>query len=339
VFDVTLLKTRKKFLKMSLHNCRICNSYEFEKQILVKEMMFNTNKVYHYYKCSHCGVLQIEKPEEDSEYLYPSNYYSFSSRANSIKNKVKQLFNKWSVAKELTEESIMPRILPLRESKDAASLKGYVKKDQAILDVGCGTGELIMALYDIGYQDIKGIDPYIKETFSYKNALIEKKSLVELENEKFDLIMLHHSFEHMDNPLEIMTKIKNLLTPTGLCIIRIPVSDSYSFEYYKENWVQLDAPRHVFLHTNKSILHLASTVDLRIEKIVDDSGIFQFVGSEQYKQNISLSAPNSYYRAMHKKLFGKEIFSKKQIADFKLQATNLNKIGNGDQRIYYIRHN
>jgi len=36
--------------------------------------------------------------------------------------------------------------------------------------------------------------------------------------------------------------------PGGWCVIRIPTVSSFAWEHYREQWVQLDAPRHFFLH-------------------------------------------------------------------------------------------
>lgn len=59
---------------MILNNCRICESSKFAEVLEVKEMMFGTRKIYKYYKCSECGVLQIEEPVSDPELLYPQSY-------------------------------------------------------------------------------------------------------------------------------------------------------------------------------------------------------------------------------------------------------------------------
>lgn len=48
-------------------------------------MMFGSGNEYKYYKCSDCGVLQIEKPVED-----PKLYYSFISSIKSLKSSLKK---------------------------------------------------------------------------------------------------------------------------------------------------------------------------------------------------------------------------------------------------------
>ncbi len=323
---------------MTLSSCRVCNGSTLGEILKGKEMMFGTGKVYKYYKCSDCGVLQIETPVHDPDLLYPQHYRSFSAGETGLKNRIKKILVRNTVARELGLPGMLPTFLKFGERKDARSLKGYLHKDMSVLDVGCGTGELIGALFSLGYQNIEGVDPYISNDLIHNGWKVKKAYINDLpDDRKFDLIMLHHSFEHMPNPKEILQKIKTILSEDGICIIRIPVGDSYACEVYKNEWVQLDAPRHVFLHTNKSMDFLSKQVGLKLEKIIDDSGFFQFVGSEQYKRGIALNSINSYYQPFYKKIFRKNIFSKDEINTYTLKSEELNNAGKGDQRIFVLK--
>ncbi len=323
--------------------CRICTNEISENTLQIKEMMFGTGRFYSYSKCSLCGCVQIEQPEKNMENMYPSSYYSFNTyNISSITKKIKRFVVRCSVANALGYNSIN-NFLFSQKNRDggAHALKDKISKTSKILDVGCGDGSLIDALNWCGHRNLTGIDPFMNDSISVGNYQLIKKNIEELDgNEIFDIIMLHHSFEHVDNPFEVIKNIKRLLKKDGLCIIRIPVSDSYAFDLYKENWVQLDAPRHVFLHTNKSMEILTSKYNLTIESIVNDSMEFQFIGSEQYKKGIGLNDARSYYLPPYKKLFfnKKHLFSKSNIQQFKQHANVLNKEGKGDQRIYYIRN-
>src|SRR5690606_8452268 len=137
------------------------------------------------------------------------------------------------------------------------------------------------SLKETGCKNLTGIDPYLKADIITPNVKIYKKHIEELTG-KWDFIMLNHSFEHMENPMVILSKIHDILNEGGICMIRIPVSSSDAWEQYKENWVQLDAPRHIFLHSRKSMELLSKNVGLEIFNVFYDSGAFQFWGSEQY---------------------------------------------------------
>lgn len=314
--------------------CRICNSTSVDEILEVKEMMFGSGKLYKYEKCSNCGTLQIDTPIHDPELLYPKHYYSFNFSQNNIKVKLNKLLSNNTVAAELGLGNIVRSLLKRGESKEARSLKGFIKKDSSILDVGCGSGKLLGALYALGFKKIEGIDPFIAQDIVHPGWKVRKAFITDLDEKvKYDLIMLHHSFEHMENPKEVLQKIKTLLSPKGKCIIRIPVCDSQAYVTYKENWYQIDAPRHVFLHTTKSIQMLCHQTDLQLIETKDDSGMYQFICSEQYKRGISLNAPNSYFKLP---FYKQSIFTKDEIACFKSKSEELNKAGRGDQRIFVI---
>ena len=207
-----------------------------------------------------------------------------------------------------------------------------ITSDSRILDVGCGSGIFLYMLRNAGFTNTMGTDPYIHETTAYKNGLtIYKQAIHEMRGE-WDLIMFHHAYEHVPDPLETLVSTARLLTPGGVCLIRIPVSSSYAWEHYRTNWVQLDAPRHYFLHTVASMSLLASQAGLTLDQVIYDSTEFQFWGSEQYQRDIPLNAPQSYkHDPQH------SIFTPEKIAEYHRHAEELNQRGRGDKAVFCLR--
>ena len=194
----------------------------------------------------------------------------------------------------------------------------------SILDVGCGKGILAHKMKESGFENIMGIDPFIDETIKYKNGLqIPKKDFYDI-NKTYDFIMFNHSFEHMEKPLEVIKHSNKILKQNKFLLLRIPVADSYAFKHYRENWCSLDAPRHLFLHTKKSIEILAEEAGFEINQINYDSRSWQLWGSEQYAKDISLLDEKSYYVNPNK-----SIFTKKKLMSLRLRVKELNK--NGDR--------
>src|SRR5690606_13797018 len=159
-----------------------------------------------------------------------------------------------------------------------------------------------------------------------------RRGIEEMEGEaEFDLVMLHHSFEHMPDPAETLRHVHRLLKPGRAALVRIPVADSWAWRHYGADWVQLDAPRHLFLHTRRSIALLAARAGLEVERVVHDSTAFQFWGSEQYREGIPLRHARSYARNP-----SGSAFTAAEIREFEQRAAELNARGEGDQAAFYL---
>ena len=113
----------------------------------------------------------------------------------------------------------------------------------------------------------------------------------------------------------------------------MPVSTGYAVKKYKENWVQLDAPRHTFLHSHKSIDILCKKSGLKIIDDYNDSESFQFWGSEAYKDGkhlIDIEKGKMLVKETDTYLY-KRIY-------YKLKSYYLNKKRLGDQSVFYLMH-
>jgi SAM-dependent methyltransferase len=184
----------------------------------------------------------------------------------------------------------------------------------------------------LGFVNLLGIDPFReRDLYMRGGPTILKRSLPEV-NGEFDVVVLNHSFEHMANPLSVFVDLKRLLAPDGSIVIRTPVASSLAWRKYGVNWVQLDAPRHLVVHTLKSIQVLADACNLKVESVTFDSTAFQFWGSEQYEHGISLNDPRSYKRSARQAIFRSEA-----IDAFAIEAGELNKRGDGDQACFRLR--
>lgn len=297
--------------------------------------MFGMRDAFTYLECSHCRCVQLADAPTDLDKYYPSNYYSISvSPELLVNNPIKRRLGGLRTLYGTTNRGVIGRMLYNRKPDSHARylLKAGVTKDSRILDVGCGAGITLYMLRNAGFSHVTGMDPFIKDTITYKNGLtIHKQGIHEMHG-TWDVIMFHHSFEHVPDPLETLVAVSRLLAPEGTCLVRIPTSSSYAWEHYRTNWVQLDAPRHYFLHSVASMEYLASQAGLIVDEVIYDSTAFQFWGSEQYARDIPLESPQSYKNNPLQSFFTPE-----QIATFNQRATELNQHKLGDQAAFYLK--
>ena len=306
------------------YTCKICG-YKDNNPFYAKELMLGLNKDFQYFECQACRCIQIVSIPDNIGDYYPSNYLSFGSvnlENNTIgikrvlKSKLANYYlnNKRNIIGHFLS-FVFKNPFPFLENTN-------ITTDSKILDIGCGTGKLLIKMQNNGFNNLEGIDLFIESDYNYKNIKIKKQSLFQL-TEKYDLIMLNHSFEHMEDPESVLKKLKDNLTENGLITIRIPVANSYAWRKYGVNWVQLDAPRHYYLHTTQSMSILCNRNDLTINSITFESSAFQFTESEKYLRGLSFNSTN-------------EIFRKNELKEFQKKAIELNKINDGDSACFYI---
>lgn len=314
--------------------CQICQNVSGNKSYIFREMMFGSGEEFEYFECAECGCLQIKKIPDNLLIYYPDDYFSFQ-KPSSLKDNFLKAFFKGQRAKSCLLEKNFLRTL-LSQAYRPPDYYEWFKKveiqfESHILDVGCGAGHLLLRMKKDGFLNLTGIDAFIKDSIFYENGVnILKKDISEIRQE-FDFIMLHHSYEHMPHPISTIKELYRLLKPKRYVLIRIPVASSFAWKKYGDNWVQLDVPRHLFLHTIRSIKIMADRVGFKVADIVFDSTAFQFWGSEQYFRDIPLRDARSYEVNSRK-----SIFSKKQIKSFEQKAIELNKNHDGDQACFYL---
>jgi 2-polyprenyl-3-methyl-5-hydroxy-6-metoxy-1,4-benzoquinol methylase len=308
-----------------MNKCIVCDELANYKEYVVREMMFGTKDQFTYLECSNCGCLQIKQVPSDLSKYYPKNYYSFkTTKLKSFKSYFISLRDKHSIGFNNLIGKILAKYFPAPFYLKVFKVIN-AKRDWKILDIGSGAGEKLLALKRIGFKNLLGIDPNIPKDIKYSDGLRVLKMSISEVDDKFDLILFNHSLEHMEEPVSILKEVAKKITDQSLVVIRIPVAGSYAWQKYGTDWDGLDAPRHIFIPTKKSLKFLAEKSGFEIVKQFCDSTSMQFWASEQYKRGISLIDPKSYM--MNPK---KSIFNKKQIRKFREEAEKLNLEENGD---------
>lgn len=281
--------------------CEICGADQLT-DLYPMEMMHGKEGPFHYVRCLACE--SVYQPNRLSDYgrYYPNSYYSFQyQEPRTLSARLRQIKRRWRNRYYYFSEGLIGRLLARARPCPTNHLSRHVRlrHDMAILEIGCGTGELLHEIADLGIRRVVGIDPFVPNDIAYKNGARVLKAAISdlpqrLGEEKFDLIMFNHALEHSPTPLEDLTRVADFLRADGEILIRVPIPDSEIARQYGIHWWSLDAPRHIYLFSAKGMALIAKKCGLRVKRIHYEGTIDDYLASEQHKAGISLLDKNSY---------------------------------------------
>ena len=112
----------------------------------------------------------------------------------------------------------------------------YFSPNSRFVEIGCGKGYFLELIQNLGW-NIEGFDP----SYEGKNPRIKKQKFGEKERRvaRWDVVILRHVLEHLENPLQFLKKLQEL-NPGALIYIEVPcldwiVKNNAFFDFYYEH--------------------------------------------------------------------------------------------------------
>lgn len=308
--------------------CRVCGSVSVT-PVQLEEMLFGTREPFTYNECSACGSLSIAEVPVDLSRHYPPTYYSFTG--------AKRRRRLGPIARHLAITALLNLPGPLRARLPSA-LSGWrgmgaarVQRSTRILDVGSGTGHLLMSLERSGFKDLHGVDPFIERGTTTPHVTITKGQMADLDG-PYGFILLTHSLEHMPDPLAALRDVARLCAPGGHALIGLPVVNR-SWRDYGTDWMALDPPRHLFIPTVPGLTDLIESVPgLHVKETWFDTSVVEFYGSELARARIRMFDRDAGVATDPVAHFGAA-----QVAAWQRQAREYNKRGEAGTASFLVQ--
>ena len=127
-------------------------------------------------------------------------------------------------------------------------------KNKNVLDFGCGFGGFLQRISKVTNKCC-GVELGKNEREYLSGKGVTCFKTIEECNEKFDIITLFHTFEHLSNPRMWLDKFSNYLVVGGKLIIEVPNADDILLTIYgNENFADFTYwSAHLFLYTIQSL--------------------------------------------------------------------------------------
>jgi len=321
--------------------CIVCGSGLGPDRITSKEMIFGTGEEFTYLQCEVCRSVQLEIIPDSLDRYYPEQYPAFRWNSFVVDRLGELVFYHGLIDRSVARTTGMSISAAIQTGAIQAFrliprirwLMGVLepRPDLKVLDVGCGSGIHLRILRLLGYRNLTGIDPFLREPLRRAGLSLIRGSVHDMKG-SYDLVLLNHSLEHMSDPKEVLEQVSRLLSDNGICVVRIPVVPSYAWEKYRGSWSQLDPPRHIYVPSVDGLKRLASECGLDVVSTEFVSDDFQFWGSEQIVRGIHLLDEKSYSK--NRRASG---FTRSQIREFRAMSARLNAESRGDEVVIRMR--
>jgi SAM-dependent methyltransferase len=144
------------------------------------------------------------------------------------------------------------------------------RKSGRMLEVGCATGFLLKAFAQVGWNTF-GIEfsadasTYARQTL-HLDVYTGSVSREPLAGREFDAIVMLHTLEHVPDPLQVCTILRDHLAPDGFLVIQVPNSRGLQARFQGKNWEGWRIPYHFFHFSPQTLRRLLQKSGFRVIK-------------------------------------------------------------------------
>jgi SAM-dependent methyltransferase len=125
----------------------------------------------------------------------------------------------------------------------------YLEPPRRVVDVGCATGELLLAVREAGNPNVAGVEPGERAAATARERGLEVHTgfLEEaaLREACVDTVVMSHTLEHARDPVATLREAWRVLRPGGALLLWLPNVESIEARVLGRHWIGYDPPRHL----------------------------------------------------------------------------------------------
>lgn len=254
--------------------CSLCRHTEFS---LVAEQDRKSNDL-KTVVCKNCGLVSHECIPSDKELLeyYQEDYRSdYNGEATPSAYRV---LREWDRGQALVQQ-----------------LGSYLTEASDVLEIGSGIGCTVKSFELSGHRST-GIEPgrgFCEYSRNVLGADVNEAILADLPaDERYDMVMLVHVLEHLNNPMNSFEHVHSLLRPGGLFYVEVPncgaphAAPSKLFHY-----------AHIFNYASWTLSHLGLSTGFDVKEVIssESNKNLQILFQKSNTRNDSRSFDNKGY--------------------------------------------
>ncbi len=260
--------------------CFLCGKRGVTLYTGLRDRLFSAPGVWRLLRCEQCALIWLTPRPTSSELgrLYKT-YYTHSASDASWRRLARDaaLLTRtgsnakisgcgWKVAGRLL--CIVPFI---REAATVSTVHLSRTLGGLLVDVGCGSGEFLNVMRQAGWQ-VLGVDldaraaDVAREQFGIEARVgpLERAGLAE---GSVDVLTMRHVIEHLPNPEEALHVCLQTLKTGGRLIVLTPNAESLGHRFFRQNYISLDPPRHLYLFSLKTLRAMVERAGFRVEML------------------------------------------------------------------------
>jgi SAM-dependent methyltransferase len=123
-----------------------------------------------------------------------------------------------------------------------------------LLDIGSGAGAFVLAAAERGW-NAEGLEPDESAVAASRSrgAHVTHGGTESLGVAEYDVITMNHAIEHVHDPVDSLTRMRDALRPGGSVFLATPNLKSVGHRLFGTDWYGLDPPRHLQVFTQKGL--------------------------------------------------------------------------------------